>query len=163
MSDHEDSTSTLPSSSNAHEEKNLATIINTLSLNDRALLYGELRDLYSNGHVHHHQWPPLLTSHPHLLDTAFEILRKYESNGLQLHGYGCWFFERVVVSAGHSLSSSQKMTADQMLEMILRVLLEHKTYASCSQILSKLCADEPKYFRSICEIGEASGRLFMYK
>lgn len=139
-------------------EKDLATIINTLSLNDRALLHSELRGLHSNGHIYHHQWQPLLMSHPCLLDTSFEILRKYESNGLQLHGYGCWFFERVVVSVGHPLSSSQKMTAEQMLEMILRVLLEHKTFASCNQILAKLCDDEPKYFGKICEIGETGDR-----
>lgn len=143
-------------------EKNLPAIIDTLSLNDRALLYAELRDLHSNGHFYHHQWRPLRASHPELLDLSFEILRKYESNGLQLHGYGCWFFEQVVVSVGLPLSSSQKMSPDQMLEMILRVLLEHRTFLSCSQVLTKLCTDEPKYFESICEIGESQGRCYCY-
>ena len=136
------------------DKDSLETIIDTLSLNDRSTLYDQLRNIFCNGHMYHHQWQALGSTHPHILDTSFEILRKFESNGLQLHGYGCWFFEQVIVSVQQPLHSSQNMTEEQMLEMILRVLLEHNSFLSCVQIISKLCSDELKYFNNICEIGE---------
>ena len=136
------------------DEEQLEVLVKSLPLGNRAELYQQLRHIRRKGHLFHHQWRGLKETLPDLVDTSFEVLRKYESNGLQLSGQGCWFFEQVVVSVGLSLSCSKKFTEEQMLEMILRVLLEHKTYPSCCHVLFKLCVDEPKHFISICEIGE---------
>lgn len=140
-------------SADSEADVGLGALISSLSLNNRANLIEQLGHIRRNGHVYHCQWKQLKKSHPHLLDTSFDILRKFESNGLQLSGHGCWFFEQVVVSVGLTLKSSLKFGEDQMLEMILRVFLEHKTFSNCCQVLSRLCIDDPTYFKTVCDIG----------
>lgn len=151
MSDSEDCESHSVSS------RSLETIINDLALNDRSVLHDQLRELHRNGHIYHSQWPSLKESHPDLVATSFEVLRKYESNGLQLRGYGCWLFERVVVSVGLTLPVTDGNTdseSSRMLEMLLRVLLEHKTISICSLVFWRLCSDDHRCFATLCDIGE---------
>eukprot|EP00603_Paraphysomonas_imperforata_P015397 CAMPEP_0114478772 /NCGR_PEP_ID=MMETSP0104-20121206/16173_1 /TAXON_ID=37642 ORGANISM="Paraphysomonas imperforata, Strain PA2" /NCGR_SAMPLE_ID=MMETSP0104 /ASSEMBLY_ACC=CAM_ASM_000202 /LENGTH=1399 /DNA_ID=CAMNT_0001654005 /DNA_START=55 /DNA_END=4255 /DNA_ORIENTATION=- len=135
------------------QRKSLESMIDSLTLKDRSSLYIELRNIYRNGHFYHHEWPTLKTSHPHLFDTSFDLLRKFESNGLQLHGYGCWFFQQVVVSVGLHMDDSDKVKTNQVLEVVLRVLLEHSCYTRCVQIFHTLCESQPERFGRLCEIG----------
>lgn len=141
-------------SSEPEPPKTLESLITALSLNDRSRLCDELNYINRNGHIYHHQWPALKISHPKLLDTSFDILRKFESNGFQLHGIGCWFFERVVVSVGLGIDGSMKQSPVQILEMLLRVLLEHPCYHRCVMVFHSLCAATPELFETICDIGE---------
>lgn len=143
------------------EAPSLESLINSLSLNNRSSLFEELRNIYRDGHLHHRHWSALKDTHPHLLDTSFDLLRKYESNGLQLHGYGCWLFEQVIVAVGLPLECSEKQTPDQVLEVVLRVLLEHACYARCALVLHSVCSATPEHFSRLCDIGELSRILVL--
>mmetsp|Transcript_22438 Transcript_22438/g.32725 ORF Transcript_22438/g.32725 Transcript_22438/m.32725 type:complete len:1238 (+) Transcript_22438:101-3814(+) len=134
------------------EPDSLINILKTLPVNDRPSLFHTLQGIHRQSHIYHNQWS-LFEPDPELLERAIDLMRRYEANGLQLNGYGCWLFERIVVASRHRLDSSLVYPEDSILNLVLRILLEHTTHVSCVLILHEAIRQNPESFKKLCDIG----------
>ena len=141
------------SSSTNADECSLNSILNNLPVSTRNDLFDILKSLHDSSHIYHNQWGAL---HPNdgFIEKSYELVRRYESNGLQLDGYGCWLFEKVLVRARHRISECTRYPPSDILELTLRIMLEHKCFLSCKNILVEVVADSAALFKEICLIGE---------
>jgi hypothetical protein len=131
--------------------KTLDSILLNFPLHDRGQAFQILKCIRRQAHQYYDKWKTLNKSD--CLNLVIDILRRYEANGLQLGGYGCWFFERLVLESHLMLDTSSKYSEDSIIELLLRMLLEHDCYTNCISILSASIKLSPPRFRSICDIG----------
>jgi hypothetical protein len=110
-----------------------------------------LHPLLISDHLYHSQWEQL-ENQPQLFDTILHIIIKYEANGLQLHGDGVHLLQRLLSHGNYSFSSSMKFSINQILEILLRILLEHPIYLICLEILWKEMKKDETIFRKLCSI-----------
>lgn len=181
--------SSLPSSSwcsqtTIHQNfpSTLPTLFSSLKLfSDKNSLLNTFTLLKSNQHLFHSQWFSLFERFPNLFEISFELLQKFEINGLQLHGLGCWFFHQILTtsssfstssspsfasSSSPSLSSSplpiisihnsQKYSPEVIIELLLRILLEHPVSNICISIFSEILKYKSDAVMLICQIGQSS-------
>lgn len=164
---------------------NLKQFLLNLNNHTKNSLQDQLSDIHSHSHFYHIHWKNLClpsvdnssednpsednpstdnqteenssssSSSSRLLDLLFELLKKYEINGLQLNGLGCWLFERFIVLTKCPLSQSLKYSDEIIIEVILRILLEHSIPLVCISILNEIIVQNPnEKLKLISSIGK---------
>ena len=133
-------------------ERNLFAILKNLQLERKDQLFAALKSVHDSSHLYHAQWREL-DPRDHFIEKSYDMVRRYEANGLQLDGYGCWLFKKILVGAKHRLSDCARYPASDILELIMRIMLEHKTYLTCRIILTEVVAHSPPLFGLFCTIG----------
>ena len=141
-----------PSLEVQQKERNLCTVLNNLQLDRRDQLFVALKSMRNSSHIYHIQWKEL-DPNDCFIEKSYDMVRRYEANGLQLDGFGCWLFEKVLVGAKHRISSCTRYPPSDILELILRIMLEHKAYLTCRNILTEVVSDLPPLFGLFCSIG----------
>jgi hypothetical protein len=129
----------------------LEVILRDLPLNDRALLSTKLTRIYVNGHIYHNQWENFKFQSI-LLENVVDMVQKYESNGLQLHGHACWILVKLI-DISPNLLSSTRHSEQIILELILRIIVEHSNHITLITIFRRLVDHDPTKFSMICKIG----------
>jgi hypothetical protein len=126
---------------------------------DKNYLYNTFSLIKSHQHLYHSQWLSLIETIPNLFEISFELLQRFEINGLQLNGLGCWFFHQIISFSSSSsllLSSilnSKKYSPEVIIELLLRILLEHPVSNDCISIFSQILKYKKDTVMVICQIG----------
>jgi hypothetical protein len=131
----------------------LQDILSQLPENDRRQLFLTILGVRSAGHVYLNKWNEADVDSS-VLDRIVDIVRRYESNGLQLNGYGCWLLERIIVRTSIKISDSAKYSEASILELILRIFLEHPVYNTCVSMLYAIVRRSDGAFTNLCQIGK---------
>lgn len=129
---------------------NLADVLHRLP-GRRDELLRVLHSIDTSQHLYLNQWRDVII-HPDVLTNVESLIRRFELNGLQLHGYGCNLLAKILSSDISHLDTFQ-YNYSNLIELLLRILLEHKKYVMITYILSILCHDRPKHFIELCTIG----------
>lgn len=134
------------------ERKTLQAYLLSCLSNDKMNLFLSLSSLRASSHLYYTQWNHLKDEIPDLLDQIFDLIRKYEINGLQLHGLGCWLFEKIIRDSKYQIQQT-KYSEEIILEVILRILFEHPIPTICQEILIEALRQNPSAIYLICKIG----------
>lgn len=134
----------------------LITIFPTInSFSNKNYLIQSLTLIRSHEHLYYSQWIEFSKHHSNLFDLTFELLKQYEINGLQLHGLGCWFFYQIFHLSNLNLLHSSKYSKEIIIELLLRILLEHSSVATlCIAIFTEIIKNNPECVQIICQIGK---------
>jgi hypothetical protein len=127
--------------------------------NEKNKLFSFLNSIRIATHLYYDQWKDINEKIDDILDISFEILRKYEINGLQLNGLGCWFFSQVVRIGKCQINKSKKYSEEIILEVILRIFFEHPVATLCQGILIEALKQNPSAIFLICQIGNILSNL----
>ena len=146
----------LPDGSLVIKKKILANVLSTLPVHNRDELYMIIRDILRQSHVYYYDWQDIKVG-IQLIGTVVDIIRRYDLNGLQMNGDSLKLLYQLA-----SVSSSTVITAslsdNSVIELILRLLLEHPIYDICICILDIIISSstEPTIlFSHIGDIGKS--------
>lgn len=136
-------------------KKDLAQTLSRLPVHNRDLLMVSLNDLLKLSHLYCDDWRRLEIDVP-LVSRVVDLIRRYESNGLQLHGDGVRILNKI---ADHSRGNEDLLMAlseAPVVELLLRLALEHPVYDACLAVLDIVAETVPAVLGRICDIGTAS-------
>lgn len=130
----------------------LYQLLSTLSPNiTRNDLYFLFHKIIVQGHLYHSQWQNLPLQ-SQIFDLLIQLIQKYEANGLQLTGYGVMILERLLVEGNCTFTMSSKYSLDTILEVLLRILLEHPIYLLGIQILWNEIKKDSQVYSHLCHV-----------
>lgn len=136
-------------------KKDLSAVLLRLPTNNHDALMTVLRDILQLSHLYVEDWKELHVDAPLVLRVV-DLIRRYESNGLQLHGDGVRLLHKLTLNASSSHSDPTVMNAlleSPVIELLLRLALEHPVYDTCLEVLRLYIARELPTLIRICEIG----------
>jgi hypothetical protein len=133
-------------------DPSLISVLRKLSCDSKNTLFQNLKDLHDFSHIYHNQWKDLVVE-DNIIEKSFDIVRRYEANGLQLDGYGCWLLEKVFATARHRITDCHRYPPSDILELVLRIMLEHKVYLGMKNALVEIVSTSPDLFELFCTIG----------
>lgn len=131
--------------------ENLESLLRNISSTDPTALVSELQKIRVSSHLFFNQWKSLAVD-PTLVQKFIDIVQKYESNGLQLYGLGCWVLEKLLKLAPQLIGST-KYSETYILELTLRIIVEHTNHNTFISVFSCLVSYKSEFLRNICQIG----------
>ena len=110
----------------------------TQQVESRQKIVNTLSSICVQGHYYHAQWKALTAVDPQLVDVMVVIVKRYEANGLQLNGLGIWLFDMISQYCWQDESVVEKMTQTSVIDILLRVGLEHRVHMTCFRIMRSI-------------------------
>lgn len=157
------------------EFNELNNLLNNLPKNDRIKLCSKLTNIFISEHLYFNEWKNIKINNK-IFECVIEIIKKYETNELQLNGYGCLLLNRIIIYSNYHLNSencennnnttlttnnnnnttnnnnNNNTDNNNVIELILRILLEHSIYLVCIEILWIEMKRDSNIFLKLCNI-----------
>lgn len=133
-------------------KKDLHAAMAGLATQSRDDLFVTLREILQLSHLYYLDWQHLQVDSA-LVHTVVDIIRRYESNGLQLHGDAIRLLLKLATSHVHSKVILSTLSDQSVIELLLRLTLEHPVYEICLAVLGVIVAADDFVFSKICDMG----------
>jgi hypothetical protein len=121
-------------------------------MHNRDALMVCLREVLQLSHLYVADWRALQVE-PALIYRVVDLIRRFESNGLQLNGDGIRILHKLAESAAYVPAVMAALADPPVLELLLRLSLEHPVYDACLAVLGLVVAHAPPALVRICEMG----------
>jgi hypothetical protein len=122
-----------------------------LPINNREELYMLLRNIFQYSHIYYSEWKDIVID-THVVHEVVNIIRRYESNELQLHGDGVRLLYQLSTVTSNKHAIIQVLSDASVIELLLRLLLEHPIYGICISILDQIVSADSTWFIRLNEI-----------
>lgn len=133
----------------------LSQTLSKLPVNNKDLLMVCVNDVLKLSHLYCADWKLLSPDAP-LVSRVVDLIRRYESNGLQLHGDGVRLLTRLAEAFALDASVTSALSEPPVVELLLRLALEHPIYPACLAVLDVATAANGMLVKRISEIGTLS-------
>lgn len=115
--------------------------------------YSKLCVLHSNCHFYLDQWSKL-GNETKLVGDIIKLVCRLEA-GYQLCGYGIWVLIQLFTACpGESIANA--FVADEVIENLLRIGLEHPLHDKCFLLLFQICKRKLVKFKKVYDTGISS-------
>ncbi len=137
------------------KKRELKLVLSKIATFNRDELFVTLREILQLSHLYISDWQVLVVD-ASLVVQVVDIIRRYESNGLQLHGDGVRLL--LLLATGPSAEPSRAvvsaMSDPPVVEVLLRLALEHPVYNTCCAIMEVALSRDELVFSRICDMSK---------
>lgn len=116
----------------------LQNILQSLSINDKSLLYSQLGSLNKDTLKFYKQWE-VLNVNKSVIENILIICQKYDASSLQLNGLSIWLLDMLCISNITKNMTIEIISKKSTMEMLLRIGLEHNRPCNTCFSLLNMC------------------------
>ena len=135
-------------------KEDLQMVLARLPSHNRDLLMVNIHDVLKLSHLYVEDWKALAVDAA-LMARVVDVIRRYECNGLQLNGEGVRLLLKIAIHSNTNSSAQvvASLSDPSVVELLLRLAMEHPVYDNCLAVLDVAIRAEPTLLARVCEIG----------